>query len=141
MGLGETAEPQLDSGWLMVFSQLGRAGTGRRTGTVELRPSCAAWPPPVNLTDGAPADLTLPKHLETMPPEMLAGDPTTRRVSMVELRKAKHPRKRTSIAQMSTNRGRSSRNPPRQNRDACLHRPRGPVHPSSEELRRVGSGS
>ncbi len=77
-----------------VFDRHG--GTGETSNSLYLIPSL------VLLDKAAPAQLTLPPHLQKMLPEVVAEDPTAKLVFLAEGLKAEETGKKTSSAEMST---------------------------------------
>jgi len=88
-----TATPDADSG-PPVFDRHG--------GTSETSSSMYLIPELVDLEAAVPAELTLPPHLESMLPDVLAGDPTALAVFLAEGLKDEATGKGTSAAEMST---------------------------------------
>lgn len=74
----------------------------RHGGTGETSNSLYLIPHLVDLEAAEVAELTLPRHLEAMVPEVLAGDPTALAVFLAEGLKDEATGKGTSAAQMST---------------------------------------
>ncbi len=74
----------------------------RHGGTGETSNSLYLMPDLVQLDKAVAADLTLPKHLQDMLPEVVAGDPTALRLFLAEGLKAEETGKKTSSVEMST---------------------------------------
>lgn len=74
----------------------------RHGGTSETSNSLYLMPDLVQLDKAVTAELTLPRHLENMLPDVIAGDPTALRLFLAEGLKAEETGKRTSSAEMST---------------------------------------
>lgn len=74
----------------------------RHGGTPETSNSLYLMPDLVQLDKAVAAELTLPKHLENMLPEVLAGEPTALMLFLAEGLKAEETGKKTSSREMST---------------------------------------
>jgi creatinine amidohydrolase len=74
----------------------------RHGGTSETSNSMYLIPELVDIEAAVPAELTLPPHLESMLPEVVAGDPTALAVFLAEGLKDEATGKGTSAAEMST---------------------------------------
>lgn len=74
----------------------------RHGGTSETSNSLYLMPDLVQLDKAVTAELTLPKHLREMLPEVVAGDPTALRLFLAEGLKAEETGKKTSSAEMSS---------------------------------------
>ena len=74
----------------------------RHGGTPETSNSLYLMPNLVQLDKATSAELTLPKHLEKMLPEVLAGDQTALMLFLAEGLKAEETGKKTSSKEMST---------------------------------------
>jgi creatinine amidohydrolase len=74
----------------------------RHAGVDETARALYLMPTLVDLEAAVPAELTLPRHLEAMLPEVLAGDPTALTVFLAEGLKAEETGKGTSAREMST---------------------------------------
>ncbi len=74
----------------------------RHGGTGETSNSLYLMPALVQLDKAVPAELTLPRHLEEMLPEIIEGEPTTLMLFLAEGLKAEETGKKTSSAEMST---------------------------------------
>lgn len=74
----------------------------RHGGTSETSNSLYLMPDLVQLDKSVTAELTLPKHLENMLPDVVAGDPTALQLFLAEGLKAEETGKQTSSAEMST---------------------------------------
>lgn len=72
------------------------AGVGETSNSLYLIPNL------VQMDKAQLAKLTLPKHMEAMLPEVIAGDPTANLVFLAEGLKKKETGKKTSAAEMST---------------------------------------
>jgi creatinine amidohydrolase len=74
----------------------------RHAGTEETSNSLYLMPTLVQLDKAVTAELTLPKHLEDMLPEVLEDDPTALMLFLAEGLKAEETGKKTSSVEMST---------------------------------------
>ena len=74
----------------------------RHGGTSETSRSLYLMPDLVQIDKAVAAQLTLPKHLQDMLPEVIAGDPTALQLFLAEGLKAEETGKKTSSAEMST---------------------------------------
>ena len=74
----------------------------RHAGTPETSNSMYLMPSLVQLDKAIPAELTLPRHMENMLPEVIKGDPTALMLFLAEGLKAEETGKKTSSAEMST---------------------------------------
>lgn len=83
----------------------------RHAGTPETSNSLYLIPELVDLDAAVAAEITLPRHLEAMLPEVLAGDPTALAVFLAEGLKDEATGKGTSAAEMSTTGVWGSRDP------------------------------
>ncbi len=73
----------------------------RHAGVAETSASLYLTPNLVNMAAAKTAVLTLPKHLEAMLPQVVAGEPTATRLFLAEGLKAKETGKKTSTREMS----------------------------------------
>ena len=74
----------------------------RHGGTGETSSSLYLMPNLVQLDKAVAAEITLPKHLQDMLPEVIEGDPTALMIFLAEGLKAEETGKQTSSAEMST---------------------------------------
>ena len=74
----------------------------RHAGVSETSRALYLMPDLVALEAAIPAQLTLPKHMEDMLPQVIAGDPTALKVFLAEGLKAEETGKGTSAREMST---------------------------------------
>ena len=74
----------------------------RHAGVSETSRALYLMPDLVDLEAAVPAELTFPKHMQDMLPEVIAGDPTALKVFLAEGLKAEETGKGTSAREMST---------------------------------------
>ena len=98
--LGSAVGPFLDRERLASIPDPGLFD--RHAGVSETSRALYLMPDLVDLEAAVPAELTLPKHMEDMLPEVVAGDPTALKVFLAEGLKAEETGKGTSARQMST---------------------------------------
>lgn len=114
--LGEAAAPFLEppevSSAPRVFDRHG--GVGETSSSLYLIPEL------VELDKAVKAELSMPRHLEALVPDVLDGDPTSTRIFLAEALKAEETGKGTSAREMSTTGVWSERDP----REATLERGR-----------------
>ena len=97
VSFGEAVRPFMEASTTppsTVFDRHG--GTGETSSSLYLMPTLVQMEHAVN------AELTLPKHLEDMLPEVVDGDPTALMLFLAEGLKAEETGKKTSSAEMST---------------------------------------
>ena len=95
---GQAIRPFLEPSSFPASKVLDRhAGTGETSNSLYLMPSL------VDLNSAETAKLTLPPHLESMLPDVIAGNPTATMLFLAEGLKAEHTGKMTSSAEMSSN--------------------------------------
>jgi creatinine amidohydrolase len=84
------------------FSEPPSAVLDRHGGTSETSRSLYLMPDLVQIDKAVAAQLTLPKHLQDMLPEVVAGDPTALQLFLAEGLKAEETGKKTSSVEIST---------------------------------------
>jgi creatinine amidohydrolase len=97
VSFGQAVGPFMEAGSTPASTVLDRhGGTGETSNSLFLMPAL------VQLDKAEAAVLTLPAHLESMLPEVIAGDPTALMLFLAEGLKAESTGKQTSSAEMST---------------------------------------
>ena len=100
VALGSAVAPFRDRERLSSIPDSGlfdrHAGVGETSRALYLMPDL------VDLDAAVPAELTLPRHMRDMLPEVIAGDPTALKVFLAEGLKAEETGKGTSAREMST---------------------------------------
>ena len=106
VSFGEAIRPFLEPSSVAPGTMLDRhGGTGETSNSLYLMPAL------VQLDKAVPAELTLPRHLEDMLPEVIEGEPTALMLFLAEGLKAEETGKKTSSAEMSTTGVWGERNP------------------------------
>ncbi len=100
VNLGSAAAPLQDRERLAGIPDPGLFD--RHGGVSETSRALYLMPALVDLEAAEPAVLTLPSHLESMLPDVIAGDPTAQRVFLAEGLKAEETGKGTSAREMSS---------------------------------------
>jgi len=109
--LGAVAGPFTDRSAAAALPRPTTAELDRHGGTPETSNSMYLIPELVDLDAAVAAEITLPAHLESMLPDVLAGDPTALTVFLAEGLKDERTGKGTSSAQMSSTGVWGSRDP------------------------------
>ncbi len=97
VSFGDAVRPFMEPSSVAPSTVLDRHG-----GTSETSRSLYLMPDLVQIDKAIAAQLTLPKHLRAMLPEVVAGDPTALQLFLAEGLKAEETGKKTSSAEMST---------------------------------------
>ena len=97
VSFGEAIRPFMEPSSAAPSTVLDRhGGTGETSNSLYLMPTL------VQLDKAVPAELTLPRHLEDMLPEVIEGEPTALMLFLAEGLKAEETGKKTSSVEMST---------------------------------------
>jgi creatinine amidohydrolase len=97
VSFGEAIRPFMEPDSAAPSTVLDRhGGTGETSNSLYLMPTL------VQLDKAVTAELTLPRHLEDMLPEVVEGEPTALMLFLAEGLKAEETGKKTSSAEMST---------------------------------------
>ena len=97
VSFGEAIRPFMESSSAAPGTVLDRhGGTGETSNSLYLMPAL------VQLDKAVAAELTLPRHLEEMLPEVIEGEPTALMLFLAEGLKAEETGKKTSSVEMST---------------------------------------
>ena len=97
VSFGEAIRPFMEPSAAVPGTVLDRhGGTGETSSSLYLMPTL------VQLDKAVAAELTLPRHLEAMLPEVVAGEPTALMLFLAEGLKAEETGKKTSSAEMSS---------------------------------------